>query len=356
MTAGAGGPTAGAGRSQLEVELREQGRTLAARTELGWESAERAAALLRRDDVDYLLIAARGSSDNAARYAQYLFGTEAQLAVSLAAPWLFSSPAPPRIPGCAVLAISQSGRSPDIIGVVAEARAQGRPTIAITNDLTSPLADAVEVVVPLLAGAERSVAATKTYTASLHAVAQVAHCLAPARGDRDWFDRLPSLVEAFVDAQLAGRDRFDPLDRVTYLTAVGRGWQFATAHETALKIRELSAIPAEAFSAADLAHGPVAALGPTSAIWVLNTAGRAQPDVVSLQRLVDTVATSVVVSDDDDLLDLAAVRVAVPPGLPPWVAPLLAVVPGQAAAMRLGELRGVNLDAPHGLSKVTLTS
>lgn len=340
----------------LERELREQGHVLQARTEPGWEPAERAAALLRRPDVNHLLVAARGSSDNAARYAQYLLGTETQLAVSLAAPWLFSSPAPPRIPGCAVLAISQSGRSPDIIGVVSAARTQGRPTIAITNDISSPLASAVDVVVPLLVGEERSVAATKTYTASLHAVAQIISRLGTKPQDAEWFERLPALLDAVVQEQLLGRTRFDPLDRVGNLTAIGRGWQLATAHETALKIRELSGIPAEAFSAADLAHGPVAALGPTGAVWVLHTAGHNQPDAGTFRKLSRTVATSVAVSDDASMLEVADIPVALPVGMPAWIAPILAVVPGQAAAMRLGELRGTDLDQPHGLSKVTLTN
>ena len=185
--------------SYLESEAREQGEMLAGRTAHGWEQARAAAGLLRRADVDYLVVAARGSSDNAARYAQYLLGLEARLPVALAAPWLYSSAAPPVLARGAVLAISQSGRSPDITGVVTAAREQGRPTIVLTNDPASPLAVGADVVVPLLAGVERSVAATKTYLASLHAIVADRHVL--ASGTRSGAS---SLVRAVARDRLGG--------------------------------------------------------------------------------------------------------------------------------------------------------
>lgn len=328
---------------------------LAARTDPGWERAQLAARELARDDVDYLVVAARGTSDNAARYAQYLLGIDANLVVGLAAPWLYESDSPPRLSRGAVLAISQSGRSPDVAAVLAAARAQRRPTIAITNDAGSPLAELADVVVPMLAGEERSVAATKTYLASLHAIAQIATCLQDRTGREAWFARLPELVAAATEELFTTRERFDPLSGVTLLTVVGRGLQFPTAHETALKVRELSAIPAEAFSPPDLIHGPIAALGQSGALWVLSTAGREQPDAATLEALRGEVGVAVAVSDRDALVEAADVGVRLPPGIPDWAAPMLAVIPAQAAALRLGEMRGVDVDHPPGLRKVTLT-
>jgi glucosamine--fructose-6-phosphate aminotransferase (isomerizing) len=345
--------------SLLETEIRAQGEMLASRTGAGWETAEAAAALLSRADVDHVVIAARGSSDNAARYAQYLLGTTAGLTVGLAAPWLYAGDAPPRLGRAAVLAISQSGRSPDIVGVLEAARSQRRPAIAVTNDASSPLAAAADLVVPLLAGEERSVAATKTYLASLHALAQIAACLqaqpARERDWLDWFDRLPELVTRTATEQLATRERFDGLAGTSLVTVVGRGLQLPTAFETALKLRELSGIPAEPFSLPDLLHGPVAALTPAGAVWLVSTAGRDQPDLGEFAALRGATGASVAVADDDGLLEAADVAVPVDAGLPEWLAPLVAVIPAQAAALRLGELRGVDLDRPHGLDKVTLT-
>src|SRR5262249_31124509 len=160
--------------THLESEIREQGAALAARAEAGWEAAGEAAVLLACARIDQLVIAARGSSDNAARYGQYLLGLDGGLVVGLAAPWLYGhGHRAPRLPGAAVLGISQSGRSPDIVAVLEAARHQGRPTIAITNEPGSPLARIADVVIPLGVGEERSVAATKTYIASLHALAQL---------------------------------------------------------------------------------------------------------------------------------------------------------------------------------------
>ncbi len=131
-------------------------------------------------------------------------GTEARLPVGLAAPWLYEGQAPPLLARGAVLAISQSGRSPDIAAVVDAARRQDRPTIAITNDPESVVATSADVVVPLLTGPERSVAATKTYLASLHAIARIASCLGQDPGPRVWFQRLPEIVSEVVEEQLAG--------------------------------------------------------------------------------------------------------------------------------------------------------
>jgi glucosamine--fructose-6-phosphate aminotransferase (isomerizing) len=341
--------------SRLELEIREQADVLAARADPGWEDAARAAAILRREDVDYVVVAARGSSDNAARYAQYLFGLEARLSIALAAPWLYEGDAPPLLSRAAVLAISQSGRSPDIVAVVTAGRAQGRPTIALTNDPESPLAGAADVVVPLLAREERAVAATKTYLASLHAIAQIVACLSADPERSPWFDRAPALVSAMVEAQLPSRGQFDRLDDARLVTVVGRGLHLSTAYETALKVRELSGLPAEAYSLPDLIHGPIAALRPGDGVWLLSTHGREQPDRAALELLRSGTGVSVAVSDDSELLAAVDVGVAIEPGLPEWLAPLLGVIPGQAAALRLGELRGVDLDRPHGLSKVTLT-
>jgi glutamine---fructose-6-phosphate transaminase (isomerizing) len=343
--------------TQLEREIREQAEALSGRRALGDEQAAPAAALLRRDDVDYLMIAARGSSDNAARYAQYLLGSGARLTVALAAPWLFGAGhRPPRLHGAAVMGISQSGRSPDVVAVLAAARAQGRPAIALTNDPASPLAEVADVVVELGVGAERSVAATKTYLASLHALAQIAHRLAPLPGWDEMTARLPGLVAATTNAQLASRERFDVLAQSGRLTAVGRGLDFSAACEAALKLRELSGIAAEAFSPPDLAHGPIAALDPKGGLWVSAAADVDQRALELLTALRRRSGRTVAVSADDRLLALADVPVPLPADLPGWAAAMLAVIPAQAAALRLAERAGVAVDSPHGLSKITLTS
>jgi glutamine---fructose-6-phosphate transaminase (isomerizing) len=339
--------------SILERELREQGDALRRRVADPGGEVGRAAALLR--GAEHVVIAARGTSDNVARYAQYLLGRELRLAVALATPLLFQDPAAaPRLEHAAVMAVSQSGRSPDIVAVLTAARKQGRPTLAITNDPASPLAEQADVVIPLLAGPERSVAATKTYTASLFAVAQLAEALDPLPGRPDALHALPDQMDAIVEEQLAARQRFDVLADAALLTVLGRGLHYATAHETALKVRELAGIPAEAFSPPDLLHGPIAALGPRSAVWLTASARHVDQALAALWgELRERGGPTVAVARDPALEADVVVRL---PDAPAWAMPILAVVPGQAAGLRLAEVRGVDLDTPHGLSKVTLTS
>jgi glucosamine--fructose-6-phosphate aminotransferase (isomerizing) len=333
----------------LESEIAAQGSVLAERAPGGQRAASHAARILSHEDVEHVVIAARGSSDNAARFAQYLFGEELGIQVGLAAPSLFRQvERAPRLAHAAAIGISQSGRSPDVVGVLAAASAQGRPTIAITGDTRSPLAAEADVVVPLLTGEERSVAATKTYLASLHAIVQIAEALAPTRARGEWLERLPALVDAMAGAMLDDRGRFDALLGAPHIAVTGRGLAFATAHESALKLRELTGIPAEAFSPADLMHGPIAALQRAGAAWLVDPGDE-------LGAIAARVATTVVVSADARALDRATIPILLPEGLPRWVAVILAVLPAQAAALRLAERHGVDVDRPHGLRKVTLT-
>ena len=157
-------------------------RPRAAAPRAGRDGASELGALLRRRDVRYLLIASRGSSSNAARYAQYLLGRANRVPVAFATPSLYTLyEQPPRLDGALVIGISQSGESPDVRAVIEEARRQGRPTIAITNRPESPIADAADAVLPLEAGEERAVAATKTYLNSLGAIALLFALVDPRR-------------------------------------------------------------------------------------------------------------------------------------------------------------------------------
>src|ERR1035441_7870967 len=156
--------------SVLHGEILEQPEAVARLLARERRNAAALAALWRRADIPFVLVAARGTSDNAARYVQYAFGLSSRLPVALAAPSLVTLyGVPPRLKGALVIGISQSGRSPDIVETIAAARRQGSPTLAIVNDPESPLARAADDVLPLHAGSERSVAATKTYTAELPA-------------------------------------------------------------------------------------------------------------------------------------------------------------------------------------------
>jgi len=335
--------------SLLERELREQPAALARLLERQGAHADELGALLLRDDVRYLLIASRGSSSNAARYAQYLLGRASRVPVAFATPSLYTLyEQPPRLEGALVVGISQSGESPDVKAVVDEARRQGRPTIALTNAPESPIAQAAEAVLPLEAGAEQSVAATKTYLNSLGAIALL---FAASTGDaraREELERMPEQVEAQLERSLADVAAIDAW--IGGGTVVGRGINYGSAFEIALKIRELAGLLFEAWSAADLMHGPVAAIVPD---WPVIAIAPQGPTRASMQSVVDGLAARgarlLVIGEESD----AALRLV--PGVPEWLSPLVTVIPGQLVALRLAELRGGDVDRPHGLQKVTLT-
>jgi len=343
--------------THLERELREQPAALERLLATQRPAAERVATLLRGADVDYVLIASRGSSSNAARYAQYVLGRAKRVPVAFATPSLYTLyEQPPRLDGALVLGISQSGRSPDVKEVLEEARRQGRPTVALTNDVESPLAHAADEVLALEAGEELAVAATKTYVNSLGAIALLFSTATADGKALAELERVPSQLALQIERSWDDVSRLDLIRDVGGGTVVARGVNYATAYEVALKMRELSGLLFEAYSAADLMHGPVAAIGPG---WPVVAVAPRGPAFATMREALDALrgrgARLVVVSDDDEALRRADVALPLWTHVPEWLSPLVAVVPGQLAAMRLAQLRGIDLDAPLGLSKVTLT-
>jgi glucosamine--fructose-6-phosphate aminotransferase (isomerizing) len=343
--------------TRLELELREQPVALERLLHAQGAAAKDLGALLRRRDVRYLLIASRGSSSNAARYAQYLLGRANRVPVAFATPSLYTLyEQPPRLEGALVIGISQSGESPDVCAVIEEARRQGRPTIALTNRPGSPIAAAADAVLPLEAGEERAVAATKTYLNSLGAIA-----LLFAWSTRDTsalreLELMPGRIAEQLDRSFEDAALLDSYGGIHGGTVVARGINYGTAFEVALKIRELSGLLFEAWSAADLMHGPVAAIAPDWPVIALAPSG---PTLASMRTVIDGLtargARVAVVADNPAVRAQGAVPLRLVEEIPEWLSPLATVIPGQVAAFYLARQGGSDLDNPHGLSKVTLT-
>ncbi len=314
------------------------------------------ARAVRTRTIDLVVIAARGTSDHAAIYAQYILGARNGLPVALAAPSLASIyGTPPRLRNALVLGISQSGRSPDVVAVLADARRQGALTVAITNAPASELAAAADHVVELEAGPERAVAATKTYLAEIAVIAMLSGALSGDGGSRRELRALPGALRTALLAEgeverLAGS--YAAEDRCVVL---GRGFQYATAREWALKLKELAYVLADPYSAADFQHGPIALVGEGFPVLAIATAGPALPGMVELLgRLRDARARLLILSDDPATLALGD-GVPLPAGVPEWLAPLVAIIPAQLFAYHLARTRGLDPEAPRNLSKVTLT-
>jgi len=330
-------------------EIEEQPDVVARLLEREGPAIDVLAAEIRRRAPRYAVLAARGTSDNAARYAQHVLGRILRLPVVLATPSLHTLyDAPPRYDGAVVIGVSQSGESPDVVSVVADATKQGALTAAITNAPASPLAGAARHVIDLDAGEERSVAATKTYTASLAAVAALA-----AAGDADLayeVQRLPD--ELAAQLALSGVDAPHALRDWQRLTVVGRGAHYATAFEAALKIRELAGIVAEPYSPADLLHGPIAAVGPEQPLLAVAPAGPTEDSMREVVAAARERGARVAAIGHDAALGDPFLQLV---DIPEWLGPVVAIVPAQLLAVGLAERRGVDVDAPFGLSKITLT-
>ncbi len=313
---------------------------------------------LWRDDVRSVVVVARGSSDNAARYAQYLFGIQHRLPVGLAAPSITSIyDVELRFDGALVIGISQSGQSPDVVGVLAAAKAQGRPALAITNDASSPLAMAATDVLDLGVGPERAVAATKTYTSSLTALALMSAARATG-SDRARLvaelERLPQLADEAL--QLPTTEAAELVAAHPHLLVAGRGLNYSTAFEAALKIRELSGTVAEAYSPPDLLHGPIAAVAASAAALLV---APDEPSVIShhelVHRLRERGTPVLAVSGDRKLSNAADLTIELGAQPAGWLTPVTSIMPLQQLAATVAGLRGRDPDAPAGLTKVTRT-
>ena len=343
--------------TNLYKEIHEQPLAMQRFFDHEWADLKKTSKLLKDDRVTNVVIAARGTSDNAARYAQYLFGAANHLSVGLATPSLHSIyQQVPSYKNSLVIGISQSGKSPDIVSVIAEAKKQGSPTIAITNEPNSDLAETADFLVDLHAGPELSVAATKTYTTELAAIAALS-TLAAESAEREAILRsVPELMQEALKlspsiAQAAERYRY-----MRMCVVIGRGFNYPTAFEVALKIKELNYIIAEPYSSADFMHGPVAVVEDAFPVIVIAPSGRMIQEMKTFVKgLHELGAEIIAISDDNEMLREGRIAFKLPKIPDEWVSPLVSVVPGQLFAMHLAGVRDLNVDHPRGLNKVTET-
>jgi glutamine---fructose-6-phosphate transaminase (isomerizing) len=346
----------GAG-AQFLTEIRGQPDALLGLLEHEAEYA-RVAAAARARGATTVRMAGHGSSDNAASYGVYAFGilpqwTALRDSISLTVHY----GAEIDMTGSLAIGLSQSGRTPDVVTYLERARRAGAFTVALTNEPASELADRAEAVLPLAAGPEHAVAATKTYLNQIAALGLLAAYAAGegpsfANGVRTVAAELRSLVPA-LETRIG--EVALPFSYTGRMFVIGRGTEFATAREIALKLLETCRIAAGPLTATDLAHGPVAALDPLFPVWTIASDDEALQAVLeAAQRARDAGATLVASGSAADQVAGAAYVLPVPRPPHPLLAPLLSVVPGQLFAWALARAKGLDPDRPRGLSKVTL--
>jgi glucosamine--fructose-6-phosphate aminotransferase (isomerizing) len=259
--------------------------------------------------------------------------------------------------GSTVIGLSQSGRTPDVIDYVSRARKAGAYTVALTNDVGSDLAGEAEEVLPLAAGPELAVAATKTYLNQVAALGLLAACAAGegrrfAEDIRTTADLLEGAIPG-LESQV--RTMALPFASIGRMFVIGRGTEFATAREIALKLLETCRVAAEPLTATALAHGPVAALDPLFPVWTIASGDETLPAVVEAAERVRAAGATLVASGHAaEGLGGAAYVLPVPKPPSPLLSPLLSVVPGQLFASALARAKGLDPDHPAGLTKVTL--
>jgi glucosamine--fructose-6-phosphate aminotransferase (isomerizing) len=308
---------------------------------------------LRKSPPPFAVTCARGSSDNAGTYAKYLLEIRLRLVTASVGPSISSVfGVAPQMKDALLLAISQSGRSPDLLSLAEAGRQAGALTVALVNDTESPLAQTAEIVLPLLAGPERSVAATKSYIASLAAILQlVAHW----SEDAALIDAVAKLPEQL--AQAARLDWFaaeSMLRNARSLFVVGRGPGFGIAQEAALKLKEICGMHAEAMSSAELMHGPLALPGSDFPVLAFLQPDPTEAGMVKVVRSLSARGVPVAAAGSHDQM-AGAVTLPSVAGVHPLAAPILLVQSFYLLAERLAWARGRDPDRPPHLKKVTET-
>src|SRR5215207_7778120 len=340
--------------SKMSAEIREQPEVLERVLDGGWGEVSAAVRVLRQVDLRSVMIAARGTSDNAALYAKYLFEVMLGLPTALASPSAFTLyNSQMNLKGVLVIGISQSGESRDVLEAIRRSAELGASTLTITNHEGSAMAQAGQHHFFLRAGKEESVAATKTYTAELMMLYLLACKLKGEETLGHEVRRLPELSREVLEAEWEGTERYRYAE---YMVVTSRGYNLATAEEAALKLMETTYVVAQAFSAADLRHGPIAMIGQDFPVVVIAPPGKVQQDLQSLvESLKDRGAEFVAISDDSSILKKASAKFEMPVRCSDELSPILYAAPIQLFAENLARLKGLNPDSPRGLSKVTET-
>jgi len=341
--------------SHLETEIYEQPQVIGNLLESEAGHISDIAEAIREFQPAFVCIAARGTSDNAARYAQYALGIHARMPVALATPSIHTLyNAAPNLSQALVIGISQSGMAADVTQVVSDARMQGALTLSITNNPNSPLAQSAAHHISLHAGEEISVAATKTYTAQLTVIAMLVAALANNPTLNADLLQLPAQITQTLELSSPVQEFAVRHADLESFAALGRAYNYCTAIETCLKVQELCYIIGQGYSEADFLHGPIAIVKPEFPVIVIAPKGKSSANFATLlSKLRERSAATMLITNDDNFGEDVWVRL--PEALPEWLSPIAAIIPGQLFGMHLALAKGNPIDKPKGLSKVTVT-
>ena len=353
----------------MRDEIRQQPDAIERTLTAEWGKAEELRRYFEAHPVRSIILAARGTSDNAAQFGRYLLEVTTGIPVSLAAPSVTTLYGARLIlQDVAVVAISQSGESTDTNLVLEQAKASGAFTIGITNEAESTLASLADYTFLVRAGKEKSVAATKTYTGQLACMYLLAHALGAAITQKQ-LQRIPDSAAAALETVSEVGARAERYCFMQHAVCIGRGLNYSNSFELALKLMETCYVVAERFSSADLLHGPIAMVEASFPAFLFGPPGVTWKTTAELLSKLKTIeAQTLLISDSSNTEAAKMSGLSQPPliipaqlaaqeaGLPAdlWT-PIPYIIPGQLLAARLAEVKGLNADQPRTLSKVTQT-
>jgi glutamine---fructose-6-phosphate transaminase (isomerizing) len=337
--------------SQMAFETGEAPAAVARLLDTNMPACQELGRRLEQLQPPVIVTCARGSSDHAATYGKYLFETQLGIPVSSFAPSVSSVyHTQPKLKGALFVAISQSGRSPDLLKSTEAARESGAMILALVNDANSPLASLADVCLDLQAGPETSVAATKSFITSLAGLLQIAACWSKNQALTGTLAQLPNQLAKATE--LDWSEAVNTFSEARSMFTLGRGLGYGVAQEAALKLKETSGIHAEPFSSAELAHGPMALLRIGFPILMFNQNDGTRPGNVELAEALREKGADQFVAEEGEA---APGRLPVIPDLHPAVAPLIMIQSFYRLADKIAAARGLNPDAPRHLKKVTET-
>jgi glucosamine--fructose-6-phosphate aminotransferase (isomerizing) len=350
--------------SLMIEEIRQQPTALEETLVSGLRNAAQQRRRFERQPPRLVIIVARGTSDNAAQFGRYLIEIATGIPVSLAAPSIFTLyESPMRLENVLVVGISQSGESTDVNAVLEDAKRRGALTVGITNDARSKMAKTVDRVFLVRAGPEKSIAATKTYTSQLLSLYLLTYALGGAIRRHD-LERVPEMAAEALRLEPEVMQCAGQFECMQHAISVGRGLNYATAQEFALKLMETCYVVAERFSAADLMHGPIALLEPSFPLFVFAPSGVTWPSIAAvLERAGQLKAKTLVITDCSNKAarawqgNLPVLTLPAVPGngIADLYTPIPYIVPAQLFSACLAAKKGLDPDVPRTLNKITRT-
>lgn len=338
-------------------EINEQPAVLARLLKENKEPVEHLCEEIRNRKIEFAYIAARGTSSHAAFYAKYILETYVGIPVAFAAPSIITIyKGKPKLKNALVIGISQSGKAADVMEVLKEGNKQGAVTLAITNYPDSPMAKEARWHLACLAGEEKSVAATKTYSAQMMVVAMITANLAQDDGLKKQLEKVPTLVNSFLKDYGISDELIDKYKQMQECFVLARGMNYPIAMEGALKIQETCYVRAKAHSISDFYHGPLALAEPAMPVFLIATGTQTkQVNIEMIKTLKAHGVEPVLITDNEDIENPGGRKIVIPVTPGDFTAPFITTAVVQLFACKLSLAKGLNPDKPRNIKKVTIT-